>query len=327
MHDRSKIFAFLDDCNRRRLPSVLVTLTDVSGSGARAPGTLMAVAADGSHAGSFSGGCVEAAVIGEAIEALATGMARCVRFGEGSRYIDIRLPCGGGIDLLFTPNPNPVAIEKASALLSARRPILLRLSLDGTVETAPAGPAATTGWNGTSFQLRHNPALRIVVLGHGAEPMALLDIAIAFGAECRLLSPQADQVEAARTQGIDADVLHIVGKVDSLRADAWTAIVALFHDHDWETALLMEALRQEPFFIGAMGSRKTHAERCRRLLDAGVLPHDLSRILGPVGLIPATRDPMTLAVSVMAQIVEAYRSADERNRLAVSTAHDCIEPR
>jgi xanthine dehydrogenase accessory factor len=83
-------------------------------------------------------------------------------------------------------------------------------------------------------------------------------------------------------------------------------LVLLFHDHDWEEALLAQALEQPAFFIGAMGSRATQARRLANLASRGIAPAALARLAGPIGLIAAARDPDTLALSAMAHIVAAY---------------------
>lgn len=324
------ILRFLRDCDDRGERAALVTLTDVTGSAARAPGEHMAVAESGRSLGSFSGGCVEAAVIAEAQEALAEGRARHVRYGDGSRYIDIRLPCGGGIDLLFTPAPDRRQIDRAIAVLEGREPVTLHLSIDGAIVAARSRDGDRTLWRDTIFSVRHDPVLRLVVMGHGAEPTAMLDIAGAYGADATLLSPQASLVEDARRRGLSADLLRFVGRADGLAIDPWTAVVTLFHDHDWETPLLLQVLEQRPFFIGAMGSMKTHVERQRRLLEAGAERDDIVRVVGPVGLIKATRDPQTLALSIMAQVVQAYEAttALEKPRpesWAMSHPHGFIE--
>ncbi|RKE42758.1 MULTISPECIES: XdhC family protein [unclassified Sphingomonas] len=300
------ILRFLRDCAKRGERAALVTLTDVTGSAARAPGEHMAVAESGRSLGSFSGGCVEAAVIAEAQEVLAEGRARHVRYGDGSRYIDIRLPCGGGIDLLFTPAADRQQIDCAIAVLERREPLTLRLTLVGDMTAARSDEDDRTQWHDTAFIVRHEPVLRLVVMGHGAEPAAMLDIARAYGAEVVLLSPQNLLVEDAREKGMPAELLRFVGRVEGLMVDPWTAVITLFHDHDWETPLLLQVLEQRPFFVGAMGSMRTHLERQRRLLDAGADTGDIARVTGPVGLIKATRDPQTLALSIMAQVVQAY---------------------
>ena len=110
---------------------VLVTLVGIAGSSPRALGAQMAVAADGDYRGSFSGGCIEAAIVAEALAVLDDGETRMVRFGAGSPYIDIRLPCGGGIDLLFTPRPDAAALGAILAVLDKREPAAMRLSRHG----------------------------------------------------------------------------------------------------------------------------------------------------------------------------------------------------
>jgi len=248
-------------------------------------------------------------VIAEAQEVLAEGRARHVRYGDGSRYIDIRLPCGGGIDLLFTPTPDRQQIDCAITVLERREPLALQLTLDGDLVAARSDEDDHTQWRDTVFVVRHDPVLRLIVMGHGAEPAAMLDIARAYGADVMLLSPQGSLVEDAREKGMSAALLRFVGRVDGLVVDPWTAVVTLFHDHDWEAPLLLQVLEKCPFFLGAMGSMRTHLERQRRLQEAGAKPDEIARVVGPVGLIKATRDPHTLALSIMAQVVQAYEAA------------------
>jgi xanthine dehydrogenase accessory factor len=120
-----EVLRFLAEAGQRGQRVALVTITGLTGSSSRPVGTLMGVSADGSFAGSFSGGCIEAAVVAEAQEAILAGRSRQVRYGAGSPYIDIKLPCGGGVDLLFQPDPDLEAIRHAVALLEAREPLIL----------------------------------------------------------------------------------------------------------------------------------------------------------------------------------------------------------
>ena len=91
-----------------------------------------------------------------------------------------------------------------------------------------------------------------------------------------------------------------------LDLDPWSALVLLFHDHDWEVPLLARALPQNGMWIGAMGSRATHARRMVVLAKAGIPMGQATHIHGPIGLIPSARDPETLALSVLAEVVAAY---------------------
>ena len=294
---------FLLASQGRGQETVLVTLTDVTGSSSRAPGTHMAVAADGSSCGSFSGGCIEAAVVAEALDVLRAGKPRSVQFGAGSPYIDIRLPCGGGIALLFTPRPNAHELSRASDWLSDRQPVALTLSLDDELVARLATDEDVTGWRNSTFVVRHDPDLHIHILGHGEEPLALAQVALAYGAGISIYSADEDLLDRLKQLPVESFRLHTTSRTAPLGADPYSAIVFLFHDHDWETELIAQSLATPAFFIGAMGSRRTHAARLARLGEAGV-PDDLAaRLVAPIGLIHATRDPATLALSILSHIV------------------------
>lgn len=269
------------------VPTALVTLIGIEGSSSRGIGAQMAVAADGRHIGSFSGGCIEAAVVAEAIACLDAGTPRKVRYGTASPYIDIRLPCGGGIDLLFTPHPDAQALADALAALDWREPASLVL---------PGDP----------FVLRLVPALRILALGQGEELSAFALLARSFGAQVCALTPDKTVRAQLADQGIETVELVTRTHLPPVQADDWTAAIFLFHDRDWEEYLLPAALALPGFYIGAIGSPRTQATR-REMLRAAQVDQTLqARLQASVGLIPATRDPATLALSALAQIVQLY---------------------
>ena len=317
------IFRFLTEAAARGERAVLVTLTDVIGSSSRSPGTHMAVSETGAFAGSLSGGCVEAAVVAEARDILKRGKAELVRFGAGSRYIDIRLPCGGGIDLLFTPDPSPQVLREAASILEDRQPVSLIVYLDGGVAV---GTVHKDGWSDRHFAATHFPDLRLLVVGHGSESRSLVRLASIYSAEVELLSPDAGLVEEMRLVGVDARVLPIPGATSLLKADAFTAVVFLFHDHDWEPELMGRALATPAFFVGAMGSRATAARRRELLVAEGVAQRDADRVVGPIRLIPATRDPDTLALSILAQVAASLDAfvANLRSSRAIQDARSRV---
>ena len=98
--------------------------------------------------------------------------------------------------------------------------------------------------------------------------------------------------------------LNLVPK--NLTADRWTAVLLLFHDHEWEHALLDWALRTPAFYIGAQGGAPAREERVEKLVDAGHPADDIARIHSPIGLIPRARDSQVLALSALADVVGAY---------------------
>lgn len=304
MAKQHAVLQFLRHAQTRGEAVALIALTGVEGGAARGIGTLMGVTASGAWLGSLSGGCVESALVGEAQRVIAGGKAELLRLGAGSPLIDIRLPCGSGIDLLLLPDPDAVAVARACDLAEARRPFRLELGRDGAVRVVE-GEAAQSGWLDETFHLPLDPPLRLVIAGHGEEVPALAGLARAWGAELLVLTP--DERTAAAC-GSEAVLLRTPAAHPALVLDRWSALVMLFHDHDWETALLRQALVQEALFIGAMGSARTHANRLAALEAAGVPAEQAARVCGPIGLIPAARDPQTLALSVLSEVVAKWQS-------------------
>ncbi|OHD06740.1 XdhC family protein [Sphingopyxis sp. RIFCSPHIGHO2_12_FULL_65_19] len=307
------ILRFIATRNDEGIAATLVTLTGIEGSSPRAIGAQMAVAEDGRYLGSFSGGCVEAAVVAEAIETLADGNARRVRFGAGSPYLDIRLPCGSGIDLLFTPRPSPDAINQILSCLERREPAVLLLSQEGVRCASPIDNDAATGWRDDQFLLRFAPTLRILVMGQGEELTALARLAHAFGADICAMSPDRPALAQLAIEGIETAELATRTMLPPVVSDDWTAILSVFHDRDWEEALLPDALRLPGFYVGAIGSPRTQRDR-RDALDAAGVPRSVGdRLSSSVGLIPATRDPSMLALSALAQIAQEYHAIAARH--------------
>ncbi len=282
-----------------------MTLVAIEGGSSRAVGAQMAVSADGRRVGSFSGGCIEDAVVAEALETLDESWGRVVRYGVGSPYIDLRLPCGGGIDLLFTPHPDPSTIREVLAALERREAMALALDCDGVALVSDALPRA---WDGSSLVLTYQPPLRIIVLGQGEELTAFARLGTAFGVKVDAYTTDDGDVALLASQGIAATRLTSRKTLPTIVSDPWVAVVFLFHGRDWEEHLLPQALGLPGFYTGAIGSRRTHATRLAALAATGLSAERIKTLRGHIGLIPATRDPATLALSVLSEIVADYNA-------------------
>ncbi len=307
--DRDRVFAFLSDRQREGRACALVTVMAVEGSSIRNPGTHMVVCEDGRFAGSLSGGCIENAVVNEAQEALREGKPRIVRFGAGSPYIDITLPCGGGIDVHFQPLANQDFAKHCNAAITARKPF--------TVQIGSGQIACIDGWQEPKADVAsgigtfgHWPQPRLCIIGHGASVEALAKLASAMDIGSDILSPDPDICERLAAPGTPAQLLTRTSDTHLVSSDPWTAFVFLFHDHDWEVKLLARALELPHFYCGAMGSRKAHAARSEALIANGVSVDTVASINAPLGLFHSSRDPETLALSALSEIVRAYQSAD-----------------
>ena len=308
MNNILPIFQFLHDKVEAKQKTALITLVAVTGASTRNPGTHMAVAEDGSSTGSFSGGCIEAAVVAEALDVIRSGQPRETRFGAGSPYLDIRLPCGGGIDLLFTPLLDVAVIADIFHRIEQRKPFTVTLDSESTDILCSGHSRRQGGVERSESRIRvdHIPAARLNILGHGPSVESLVSLATSYGIDCAVLSPDPAVIAAVRKRAMVADLLKTPQATPLLAPDPWTACIFYFHDHDWEAALMKQALSSPAFYVGAMGSRQTHAKRLRYLADIDVSEADRARMVAPIGLIPSTRDPATLALSTLGQVVESY---------------------
>jgi xanthine dehydrogenase accessory factor len=156
------------------------------------------------------------------------------------------------------------------------------------------------------------PDLRLVLFGQGDEFLALARLGAQFGARIDAFSPLERDIPALEALGITATHLASTTRRPVVQGDPWSAVAFLFHERDWEDALLPDALALPAFYHGAVGSARTHAGRLERLAAQGVSPDLIARLQGRIGLIPSTRDPASLALSILAQIVQAHAALPVR---------------
>lgn len=287
--DAIEILSFAARSLEDSQPTALITLVDIRGGAARALGAQMVVRGDGLYCGFVSGGCTEAAVAADAMSALNKGMDRLLRLGEGSPFFDIVLPCGGGITLAIHVLEDAAVLSQALSALQRRSPVGLRYHPGKRTLSLQRGEEAS-GWYGDCFVRAYRPRPRVVIAGTPLEIDTVRRIAVAAGYETVTLER---------------------GKIPSPdELDADTAVALLFHDVDRELPLLNAALASRAFYIGALGSRRTHAKRCQLLRDGGGDERLLSRIKAPIGLFDKARDARSLAVSVVADIAHARLRLD-----------------
>lgn len=309
--DPASVFELLSLGTANGLAGALLTIIDIQGGAPRALGAQMAVLTDGRYCGYVSGGCVEAAVASEAIRAIAAGRDEVLRFGTGSRFIDIKLPCGGSIDVHVHVRPDPAMVTEARRLLAARAPFAVALQPEagGATLVPGSGSRERSEWRDGAFFRHYHPLTRLVLIGEGHELVALSNMARSAGLPvCDYMTTEAG---AALLAERGAAVTPVSGAaLPELPVDPFTAIVFVLHDRFKESALLETALTYEPFYIGALGSRRTHATRVARLQAAGVDEDSIARLRGPIGLYGPTRTSSALAISVLGEITEARMKLD-----------------
>jgi xanthine dehydrogenase accessory factor len=288
----------------------LVTLVGSEGGSPRPPGSQMVVAADGHYAGHLTGGCAETVIVDEARAALAEGRSRTLRLGAGSDYLDIQLPCGASVELFIDVTVDDEVMHAIHKALNERRVVALDTPAEGPHQAVidPAGPGP-----GSFFRRWYYPQRRLVVYGKGPNACALARLAQESDFSVSLQSP--DQATLAACEGImETGLLTSPRSVRVPPMDSHTAAVLMFHEHDWEPALLKQLLQTDCFYLGALGSRRTHQQRCEQLAAEGYTGAP-ERIHGPVGLDIGAGNPVEIAVSILAEMIRVYRCGARRRPL------------
>jgi len=303
---------FALDRAKKSIRTAIVTLVEIEGSSPLRVGAQMAVAGTGEWVGYLSGGCIERAIADEARAAIRLRRPRRVRYGRGSPYMDIRLPCGGAIELVVDVGIPVSGLERIDADVRRRVPSAMEVPDAG-------GPLVTGGRNGP-FRRVYLPRRRLVVAGIGPVAVHLARLATSGGFEVDVASSDELTRDAAAAAGIASRAIGRVGE-PSLGIDSRTAVVLAFHDHEWETGLLPEILRSDAFYIGAMGSMRTHALRVARLKAAGFDERTIGRIHAPAGVAPGARGAPEIAASILTQLLQADAAASGEILVPLQPGH------
>jgi xanthine dehydrogenase accessory factor len=323
----------------------LATVARTWGSSSRPAGSKLAVDDAAEFVGSVSGGCIEGAVIQEALEVMEGGGSRVLSFGVSDETAwEVGLACGGKIEVLVeavVPDPGGAGVTRGvlEDLLAARRgrrQVVLATPLAGGVHRLLAVGAAGDGAaspedaalataaievarrdqaevvetaGGAVLLEPHLPPLRLVIVGavHVAQPLA--EMAGLAGFAVTIVDPRRAFATPARFPGQTLVVGWPDAAVTELAPEPRTAVVTLTHDPKLDDPALVAALASPAFYVGCLGSTKTHAARRTRLGERGVPAAALDRLHGPIGLRIGARTPAEIAVSILAEIVAALRGA------------------
>lgn len=284
----------------------LVSLVSIEGGSPRHAGAQMAVCEDGSYTGYLSGGCLEQAIALEAQALIAKGESRLVRYGRGSPYFDIKLPCGSGLDVFFDTSLGSATVSAALEHVRRREPFALRSHLEtGATALVRDGSSIEGGTvrEGDAFTRVYLPAPRMVLFGAGPSVAALYRVAQAAGIETSLWA--GDEPTRAKLDQLDLPHFATASVPAELtdRLDPYTAVVLAFHEHGQEPAILESVLASRCFYIGVLGNHAVHRERLARLKASGHSDDSLARLRAPIGIIGQAKSQATLAFGVMTEIL------------------------
>ena len=278
----------------------LVTLINIEGNAPYPVGAQMLVAESGQFAGQITGGCAEQAIADHAVVAIKEQVNGQERYGLDSRYFDIQLPCGSGIDVYFETGLDASEYLDMANRLAARE--VIEWEIDAELGC---------------FKKTFLPTPILVVAGQGPIVQALAKLAQLSGFAILIIAQNDATLDQCESAGLTAHRLDTID-LEDLPTDPYCAFVSLFHEHDLETPLFTRLLPRNWFYFGALGSRRTQQKRCAELADNGVPAALIKKIHGPVGLNIGANTPEQIAVSTLAHVIQVHNlllSSESTNQL------------
>ena len=274
----------------------LVTSVNIEGGAARELGSLAVISDTGDMTGYLSNGCIDRDIIHHGMAAIGEGQLKHLRYGVGSPYLDLKLPCGGALELVIDPAPDLAVLEVVLARLLNRQKTVLSFM-------------GRNGW----VHIEYAPKPRLILAGRGAIFRTTAQLAAQMDFELHLASPDLEDLAShkALNPTTQRSMTTPSAAID-LPIDAYSAVLLVFHDHEWEQAILMQAAQQNPLFIGALGSLRTHAMWVKRLKQAGLSETQCAQVHGPIGLVPSLRNASLIAVSALAEITAKLQPSQIR---------------
>jgi len=285
--------------------TVLGTIVRTWGSAPRPVGALVAIRDDGRVVGSVSGGCIEDDLVervrkGEVAAQRPQPLTYGVTAEEAFRF---GLPCGGTIELVLEPvGPQSLLAELLELVAQGRQTVRTLDLASGTVTLEDGRGSDVLQVDERVLRSVHGPRWRLIVVGAGQLTHYVATMALALDYQVAICDPREEYADGWRVAGTTL----VRGMPDDVvveaKPDRNTAIVALTHDPKLDDLALIEALKSEAFYVGAIGSQRNQAKRRERLLEFGVSAEQMARLHGPVGLKNGARTPPEIAVAILAEM-------------------------
>jgi xanthine dehydrogenase accessory factor len=313
----------------------LVTVIKTWGSSPRPPGAMLAIREGGEVVGSVSGGCIEDDLIaGVARDGVSQAIPSIVDYGiSADQARQFGLPCGGTIQLAIEPLSAGSRIPELLERLASREIVERAVDLkSGAVTLQTASADSVLRVDGDKLFTVHGPRWRLFIIGAGQLSRFLAQVASAMDYRVTVCDPREEYRMGWELPGVE--LVHAMPDdlVIEARLDARSAVVALTHDPKLDDLALMEALKSDAFYVGAIGSRLNNARRRERLKLFDLNDEQLARLHGPVGIYIGSKTPAEIAISILAEMtavknaVPAHLLVPHSAALEPSAASGCTLP-
>ncbi len=300
----------------------LFTVVQTWGSAPRLPGALLAVREDGHLVGSVSGGCVEDDLADKARNQALPDTASVIEYGVSSD--DARrfgIPCGGRLQIFVEPlsdaAPLKSLLQGMEQRLLIRRSVHLASGRARLAEVEPEGlPRIEDGW----FHSYFGPQWRLLIIGANQLGAVLASMAQVLDFEVLICDPRQEMREEWHVEGADWVYAMPDDAVLEIKPDPFTAIVAVTHDPKLDDMALLEALKSDAFYVGALGSQKNQEKRRERMRMFDLSETEIATLHGPVGLPIGSRTPAEIAIAILAELIQVRSKALKTSPNAIQCA-------
>jgi len=307
--------------------ATLVTVTRTWGSSPRPVGAMLVMRGDGVVVGSVSGGCIEDDLIVRTRDHQVTGtLPEVLTYGvsaeEAQRF---GLPCGGTIEVVIEPLGPGSGIPALLAEVEQGRLMARELDMrTGTATIRAARPGDALKFDRATMVNVHGPRYRLLIIGAGQLSKFLAQIAIGLDYQVTVCDPREEYI--GDWDGSGAQLVRTMpdDTVVAMKPDHRMAVIALTHDPKLDDLALMEALRTDAFYVGALGSRANNSRRRERLLEFDVSPAQLERLRGPVGIHIGSKTPAEIAISILAELTAAKNGVALPPAVSIEVAKQAI---
>ena len=305
--------------HEKGIGAVIATVIETWGSAPRGVGSQLIVSGDGYMEGSVSGGCVEGAVVLEALDSLKDGKTKVLEYGvSDDDAFAVGLACGGKMRVLVEPvgkqMPQNLLQELVDAIAKDETVIyeiniktLQRRLVYNDYEDRIRRNRSGFKEDGITFLNVYSPKLKIDIVGAVHIAQALVPIARIAGFSPRIIDPRESFANRERFGSIEISNDFPDVALTKTKPNYRTAVILLTHDPKLDDPALHIALQSEAFYIGALGSKKTHHQRINRLKQAGFKEKQIDRVHGPIGLNIGASSPEEIAVSILSEVIATLR--------------------
>ncbi len=299
--------------------AVIATVIETWGSAPRRVGSQLIVSGDGNMEGSVSGGCVEGAVVLEALDSLQDGKIRVLEYGvSDDDAFAVGLACGGKMRVLVEPvgkqMPQNLLQELLYATINDKSVIyeiniktLQRRLVYNEYEDRIRRDRSGFKEDGLTFLNVYSPRLKIDIVGAVHIAQALVPIAEIAGFSARIIDPRESFANRERFGSIEISNDFPDVALTKAKPNYRTAVILLTHDPKLDDPALHVALQSEAFYIGALGSKKTHQQRKNRLKQFGFTEKEIDRVNGPIGLDIGASSPEEIAIAIISEVIATLR--------------------